>query len=421
MKLTPLRNLFFKDTNHLIDRKRRTSFMTKNTIFTQLTHFISPFKFQKISEKYGNEKYVKKFNGYTHFKILLLTQIKGFSSLRSIEIGLKSRATRLYHMGINIILRRSTLSDANNNRDPKVLQDVFYHVLGKCKPIAPKHKFRFSNEFYSLDATVISLCLTLCKWAKHRKKKSAVKINTVLNHNGYVPDFLTITAAKHHDIKVSKEKYFQKMVPGSIIAMDRGYIDFKWFHSLNENGTFFITRAKKNMNYKVVERRKILKNKGIIKDHVIKLCGFYMKKDYPGKLRLVKYKDVETGKVYEFLTNNFNFSSRTIADCYKERWQIELFFKWVKQHLKIKKFIGNSEHAIQFQIWTALIYYVILSYLKFKGKWNHTLLEISRVMREKIEDRQSIWNLLEMYRERKIKIKGNPLQNELFNPLLTGH
>ena len=395
--------------------------MTKNTIFTQLTHFISPFKFQKISEKYGNEKYIKTFNGYTHFKILLLTQIKAFSSLRSIEIGLKSRASRLYHMGISIVLRRSTLSDANNNRNPKVLQDVFYHVLDKCKPISPKHKFNFSNEFYSLDATVISLCLTLCKWAKHRKKKSAVKINTVLNHSGYVPDFLTITAAKHHDINVSKEEYFKNMVPGSIIAMDRGYIDFKWFHSITDSGLFFITRAKKNMNYEVVERRQKQKNKGVIKDHVIKLCGFYMKKDYPGKLRLVKYKDVETGKVYEYLTNNFKLCSRTIADCYKERWQIELFFKWIKQNLKIKKFIGNSEHAIKFQIWTALIYYVMLSYLKFMGKWSHTLLEISRVMREKIEDRQSIWDLFEMYRKEKTKIKGNPSQIGLFKPLLTGH
>jgi len=168
MKLAPFINLFFKVTKLLIDRKKETNFMTENTIFTQLTHFISPFKSHKFSEKYGNEKYVKKFNGLSHFKILLLVQIKSFSSLRSIEIGLKSRASRLYHMGINIILRRSTLSDANNNRNPKVLQEVFYHVLGKCKPITPKHKFRFSNEFYSLDATVISLCLTLCKWAKHR-------------------------------------------------------------------------------------------------------------------------------------------------------------------------------------------------------------------------------------------------------------
>jgi len=243
----------------------------------------------------------------------------------------------------------------------------------------------------------------------------------VLNHNGYVPDFLTITAAKHHDIKVKSERYFQKMKPGSILAMDRGYIDFEWFHSLDKNGLFFITRAKTNMNYEVVERTKKQKNKGIIKDHIIRLSGFYMKKDYPGESRLVKYKDVETGKVYEFLTNNFKLCARTIADCYKERWQIELFFKWVKQHLKIKKFIGNSERAIQFQIWTALIYYVMLSYLKFKGKWNHTLLEISRVMREKIEDRQSIWDLFEMYREQKMKTKGNPLQIGLLKPVLTGH
>jgi putative transposase len=242
-----------------------------------------------------------------------------------------------------------------------------------------------------------------------------------LNHNGYVPDFITITPAKHHDIKVSKEKYFTKLTPGSIIAMDRGYIDFKWFNSLTKNGIFFISRAKKNMNYKVIERKKVVQGKGVIKDDVIELCGFYMQKDYPEKLRLVKYKDDVTGKVYEYITNNFNLCPRTIADCYKERWQIELFFKWIKQHLKIKKFIGNSENAIQFQIWTALIYYVLLSYLKFKSKWGYSLLEISRVMKERVEDSQSMWDLFEMYVKKKTAKIKKSLQIELFKPILTGH
>lgn len=394
--------------------------MLKNTIFTQLSHFISPFKFQRISREFGNEKYVKKLDGFTHFKILLLTQIKRYSGLRSIEIGLKSRVSRLYHMGISHVVKRSTLSDANNNRNPKALQKIFYHVLGNCRSITPRHKFRFSNDFLSLDATTISLCLNLCKWAKHRKNKSAVKINMVLNHSGYIPDFLTITPAKHHDIKVSKETYFNKLKPGTIIAMDKGYIDFKWFQALTEKGIFFITRAKRNMNYKVIERRKKQKNKGIIKDQVIELCGHYPKKNGPSELRLIKYKDVVTGKIYEYITNNFSLCSRTIADCYKERWQIELFFKWIKQHLKIKKFIGYTDNAIQFQIWTALIYYVILSFLKFKAKWEHTLLDISRVVREKIEENQSIWDLFELPDKIKKKKIRNTGQIELFRPVLTG-
>jgi len=395
--------------------------MTKNTIFAQLTNFISPFKFERISEKYGNEKYVKKFGGFTHFKVLLITQIKRFSGLRSIEIGLKSRMLHLYHMGIQQDIKRSTLSDANNKRDPMVLQEIFFDVLKKCKPIAPKHKFRFSNQFYSLDATVISLCLSLCKWAKHRKKKSAVKINTVLNHNGNVPDFLTITPAKQHDSKVMNESYFTQLSPGSIIAMDKAYIKFKWFFTLTQHNIYFITRAKRNMNFKVVNRQKKLKSKGIIKDNIIRLCGYKQQKDYPETMRLIKYKDVETGKIYEYITNNFDLCARTIADCYKERWQIELFFKWIKQHLKIKKFIGNSENAIQFQIWTAMIYYVILSYLKFKSKWKHTLLDISRVMREKIEESQSIWDLFEMPGKHKKKNITDSSQIELFKPILTGH
>ena len=395
--------------------------MMKNTIFSQLTNFVSPFKFQRISEIYGNEKYVKRFDGFTHLKVLLLSQIKGYTSLRSIEIGLKSRLSKLYHMGIQRDVKRSTLSDANNKRDPKALRDIFFDVLKKCKPIAPKHKFKFSNEFYSLDATVISLCLTLCQWAKHRKRKSAVKINTLLNHKGNIPDFVTITSAKYHDSKVLDERYLTGLTPGSIIAMDKGYIKFKWFYALTCHGIFFITRAKRNMNFKVVKRQKKLKNKGILKDNIIELCGFYQKRDYPKVLRQIKYKDAETGKIYEFLTNNFELSSRTIADCYKERWQIELFFKWIKQHLKVKKFIGNSERAIQFQIWTALIYYVLLSYLKFQSKWKYTLLEISRTLREKTEERLSIWNLFDSSRKFMREKFQNPAQIELFKPILTGH
>lgn len=395
--------------------------MTKNTIFTQLTHFISPFKFQKISQKLGNEKYVKKLDGYSHFKILLLAHIKGFSSLRSIETGLKSRAARLYHLGINLVLKRSTLADANSKRDPLVLQEAFYNILTKCKSVSPKHKFKFSNDFYSLDASVISLSLTLFPWGKHRKHRSAVKINTLLNHSGNIPEFISVTPGSHHEIRATRGKYFPKLPKGSIVAADRGYIDFKWFQKLEDSNAFFITRTKKRFDYKVVSRNKVVPGNGIKKDHVIKLNGVFVKKDYPGKLRLIKYHDAETGKTFEYLTNNFQLSARTIADCYKERWQIEMFFKWIKQNLKIKRFMGNNIRAVQFQIWAAMIYYLMLSYLKFLSKWNYSLLEITRTIREKIEDRIPISALFEIQREQKRKPKLSPDQTELFKPILTGH
>ncbi len=397
--------------------------MNKNTIFSQLSSMISHSRFNSVTNRFGNERYVKKFSSWDHFKTLFIAQIKGFSSLRAIESGLKSRAPKLYRLGIRSFPNRSTLSDANNKRNPDAWKQIFLELLSKCKAVSPKHKFRFKKEFYSLDSTTISLCLKLCEWAKFRTTKAGIKVHTLLNNSGYIPEFIWITSAKMHDSQVTKWYRFHacKLSPGSVIAVDRGFLDFSWFFSLTKKNITFITRSKSNMNFKVIKRRKALKNKGIIKDNIIRLRGFYKSREYPEVLRLIKYKDKESGKIYEYLTNNFDFSARTIADCYKERWQVELFFKWIKQHLKIKRFFGNSQKAIHHQIWVALIYYLIISYVKFSNKWNYTLLEITRFIKEIIEE--SI-PLADIFDKDRWKIKYpiiNPLQFNLFKPVFTGH
>ena len=391
--------------------------MTQNIVFSQITNLISSTKMNGIHRLYGNHKYIKKFSCVDHFKVLIFSQIKGFSSLREIEIGLKTRLKKLFHLGIRSTVKRSTLSDANNKRNPEAFREMFFHLLKQCKSISPKHKFRFKKEFYSLDSTTISLGLKLCEWAKFRRTKSGIKVHTLLNHTGYIPEFISITPAKQHDTCVIQTKFFRNLKPGSILVMDRAYVDFRWLNELTQRSIVFITRAKSNMNFKVIERKSKLKNKGILKDNVIRLKGFYKSKDYPSNIRLIKYKDKESGKVYQYITNDFKLAAKTIAECYKERWQIELFFKWIKQNLKIKKFIGNSEKAIHHQIWAALIYYLIISFIKFKNKWDYSLLHISRVIKELIEESLSLADIFKP----PDKKCNHTSQIELFKPLLTGH
>lgn len=395
--------------------------MTKNTIFAQLTNFISPFKVKRIAEKFGNDKYVKKFTTLEQFKALLFAQIKGFSGLRESIIGLKSRCSRLYHLGFKTVITKSTLSDANNKRDHRAYREMFFHVLTKCKSVIPKHKFNFKKEFYSLDATTIGLCLTLCKWAKFRTTKSGIKIHTFLNHCGYIPEFIWLKPANQHDSVILKDDLHQHVRPNSIIVMDKAYVSFKPLYGLTQKDVTFVTRAKDNMQYKIIERNSKIKSKGIIFDRIVALTGFCKAKDYPEYLRLVKYKDKETGNVYVFMTNNFTLCAKTIANCYKERWQIELFFKWIKQNLKIKKFMGNSENAVYSQIWVALIYYLILSYHKYKNKWSQSLLDTSRVLREIVREIIPIDDIFEFKRKHEDLKFMNPSQTQLFKPILTGH
>lgn len=363
-----------------------------NTIFNQILHLIPRHQFEVIVKKYQSERYVKYFSCWQQLISLLYAQIRGKDSLRDIETSLRTQSSKWYHLGIKDI-KRSTLSDANKNRDWKVYEELFYRILGRCKDITPKHKFRFNNPLYTLDATVVELCLSLYPWARFRKRKGALKIHNLYDHSGCIPAFMVITEGRRHDVKVAKELDLPLMAD-SIVSVDRAYIDYKWLNSLSKSGVYFVTRAKKNINYEIIGQHRVNKKKGLLFDYTIKLKGYYQSRYYPEKLRLVGFYDAETDKKLVFLTNNFLLSAYTITQIYKARWKIEEFYRWIKQNLRIKSFLGTSENAVLTQIWVAMCYYLLLSYIKYQTKYSYTLTEFAIMLKETVFERISLIDLL---------------------------
>ena len=369
--------------------------MIRNTVFSQLMQLICQYRFKKCVDQYEGDKYTKRFSCWQQLIVLLFAQAKGLTSLRDIELSLKSHMKKWYHLGLKTVAK-STLSDANNNRNADIFRDTFYSLLEKCRELSPRHGFRFKNPLYSFDSTLIDVCLSLYPWATYRTKKGAFKVHTLLDHNGYLPSFMVITDGKTHDINVVKDDSygFPSLSPDSILLIDRAYIDYNWLYSLTRSKLFFVIKAKSNMKYTVLGQQKVTKNKGIVSDCLIMLSGVASHENYPDKLRMVTYIDQETGELHVFITNNFKLAARTIADLYKSRWQIEIFFKWIKQNLKIKSFLGTSKNAVMTQIWVAMIYYLLLAFIKFQTKCRHSLHELTRIVGELLLDEVYIIEIL---------------------------
>jgi len=365
-----------------------------NTIFNQLLKMLPRDKFEQDVAREQANRYTKHFTAWNQLLVNLYAQVSGKKSLRDIETGFKMQQNSWYHLGLTNAVR-STISYANGKRPYQIAENTFYHLLRQCKDYAPKHKFRFKNPLYTLDATVIDLCLSMFPWAKFRKRKGALKIHTLLDHQGTIPSFMVVTDAKQHEVKVAKNLFLPVSLD-SIITVDKAYVDFQWLYSLKRQGIYFVTRAKENMNYRVVGQQDVNSSKGLLADEEIMLTGFYTSQKYPEKLRFVKYYDLENDTTYEFLTNNFHLSAYTIAQIYKARWQVELFFKWIKQNLKIKTFLGTSKNAVLTQIWTAMIYYLLLAYVKYQTKYTHSLLHLTRVIKECLFKRADIIDLLNL-------------------------
>jgi hypothetical protein len=355
---------------------------------------------------------VKYFTSWQQFITLLYAQVRSKDSLRDIQTSLKAQSNRWYHIGLQDI-KRSTLADANNRRNYRIYEDCFYGLLQRCKNITPKHKFRFKNPLYTLDATVVDLCLSLFPWAKFRKRKGALKLHYLYDHGGSLPSFLVVTDAKQHEIKVAKEQDIP-LVPDSILSIDKAYIDYNWLYSLNNSGISFVTRAKRNMKYTVTGQHEVNTKKNLLFDRRVVLTNYYQSRYYPEELRLVGFKDPETKKKLVFLTNNFTLSAYTIAQIYKARWHIELFFKWIKQNLKIKSFLGTSRNAVLTQIWVAMCYYLLLSYIKYQTKYSYSLLELSRIFSEMVFERISLIDLLSCKSYNIAKVREPVLQQFLF-------
>ena len=360
-----------------------------NTILNQMLKMFSRHEFQKVVSQTGTEYHARGFSSWNHFVAMLFGQLAGVDSLRGIEAGLATQSKYLYHLGVKPV-HRSTLAYANEHRSHELFKKIFEWMLSQCQPLAPKHKFRFKNPLSSLDATVIDLCLSLYDWAKFRTTKGAVKLHVKLNHAGYLPTFMVMTEGKVHESTVAPSVPLES---GDVVVFDRGYNDFAWFKILVDKCVFFVTRLKKNASYKVIERRPV-QHKDIYSDQIIEFKGFYARRDCPYRLRRIRSKDRETGKIIVILTNNFSWSAKTIALIYKDRWQIELFFKAIKQLLKVKSFVGTSRNALLSQLWVALIAYLLLAYLKFKSKFSWSLYTLCSVLPTNIFSKRNLWDWL---------------------------
>jgi hypothetical protein len=346
-----------------------------NTIFHQMLKLIPRHHFAQMEAEHGTGRKARSFTRWSQLVHLISMQLTARVSLRDGISSLKARVKSLYHLGVKPVAR-STFSDANNQRPASFFEALFGLMYRRCQPLAPKHKFKFKNQLFSLDATVVSLCLSLFPWASFRRAKAGVKLHTLLDHGGYLPAFVAISPAREHEVKKARSLSLPK---GSIVVEDLGYTDYAWYAQLTTQKIFFVTRQKRNARYEVLEHRKVNKKQGLLSDQTIRLTGAKAQQCLV-PLRRIAYRDAATGRRYVFLTNNFKLAAKTIADIYKERWQIEIFFRFIKQNLKIKAFIGNSENAVMTQIYTALIVYLLLCYLKFMCNLNITLQHCIRVL-----------------------------------------
>ena len=363
-----------------------------STIFGQLLTFLPRHKLRNLVGRHDVERYVKKITAWNHLVVLLYAQASSQDSLRSLENSLKVHIRNWHHLGIKSV-SRSSIARVNNTRDPIVFEKLFYEILTDCKQITAVRTFTFDNPLYSLDATVVNLCLSLFNWAKYQSTKGALKIHTVIDNRTALPVVLSITDGKTADINGAKGLTLD-LPEQSILVFDRGYLDFAWWKELDTKGLFFVSRAKTTTQILVNERGITPTDKRILADDMV-WVGDIVKNTYGKLMRYVSYRD-DAGKEFVFLTNNTKLSAVDIALVYKERWQIELFFKWIKQNLKIKTYLGTSQTAVKNQIWVAMIYYLVLSYIKFQTRYPGSLLEFTWVLKSTLLSRRSLIDLLSL-------------------------
>lgn len=361
-------------------------------IFSQLIEFLPIKKFRQCVKRYKGEHRVKSFSCWDQFLCMAFAQLTYRESLRATETCLRVQGKKLYHLGIRGKVSRSTLADANDSRDWRIYQDFAQILIEEARGLYSGDKFSvtLTNTTYALDASVIDLCLSVFPWAKFKSTKAAVKLHTLLDLRGNIPSIIVISCGNLHEVNILDQLSFE---PGAIYIMDRGYLDFLRLYKIHQSLAFFVIRAKKGMKFKRVVSNPVDKSLGIIVDQVIRLSGTGSVTDYPEKLRRIKYVDLETRKRLTFITNNFSLPAKTVADLYKSRWQIELFFKWIKQHLRIKSFFGTSENAVFSQIWIAVSIYVLVAIIKKRLKLEHSLYTILQILSLSIFEKTPIFSL----------------------------
>lgn len=361
------------------------------SIFNQLLQLFPRADFQAAVAQTQAERHARGFTCWQQFVAMLFCQLARAHSLREICGGLASCEQRLGHLGIRVPTR-STLSYANAHRPWTLYRQVFYQLLERCRTVAPGKRLRFKNKLLSLDATVIDLCAELFPWATFRRRKGAVKLHFTLDHDGYLPTLLVITEGKRHEAPIARTQTYE---PGTVLVFDMGYIDFRWFASLTAQGVWFVTRLKENTAYRVVASRPVPQRGAVCADEHIQLTGPLTSKKYPHPLRTVTVRVAETGELLTFLTNHFEFGATTIARIYKDRWQIELFFKALKQNLRVKTFVGTSATALHTQVWTALIALLLLKYLQCRARLGWSLSNLAALLRMNLLVYRDLWAWLE--------------------------
>jgi len=348
-------------------------------VFAQLMDFVPSYEFRQCVERYNGNYKVKSFSCRDQFLCMAFAQLTYRESLRDIEACLRVAKTKLYHMGIRGKVSRNTLAHANETRDWRIYADFAQVLIQTARELYAAEDFglELDRTVYALDATIIDLCLSVFPWAKFRKGKAAVKLHTLLDLRGSIPVVISITHGKIHDVNILDELLIEA---GAVYIMDRAYVDFARLYRIHQSQAFFVTRAKSNFVFKRLYSQPVDKSTGVRVDQTITITGFYTLKGYPDKLRRICYLDAETNKRLVFLTNNFTLPAQVIAQLYKCRWQVELFFKWIKQHLRIKAFYGTTENAVKTQIWIAISVYVLVAIVKKRLKLDRSLYTILQIL-----------------------------------------
>ena len=385
---------------------------TGQTVFSQIMDYLPMYEFRKCVDRYNGNHQVKTFSCMDQFLCMAFAQLTYRESLRDIEACLRSRQEKLYHLGIRGNISRSTIAYANENRDWRIYADFCSLLIHEARILYAHEDFgvELDHTAYALDSTTIDLCLSLFPWATFRKNKAAIKMHTLIDLRGSIPSFIEITDGKVHDVNILDVLIPE---PGSFYIMDRGYLDFERLYVLAQLPSFFVIRAKRNLNVQRIYSHPIDKSTGLKYDQTVMLITPKSLESYPDKLRRVKYFDAETDKLFVFLSNNFLLPALTIAMLYKCRWQIEIFFKWIKQHLRIKSFYGNSENAVKTQIWIAISIYVLVAIVKKRLNLDISLYTILQIFSVTLFEKASLIQLLTNFDSKNCAKNENSTANQL--------
>lgn len=376
-------------------------------VYAQIIEFLPQRIFDKYVKKYDGNKYIKHFACWNQLLCMVFGQLTNRDSLRDLLIAINAHSSKSYHLGFGKNVTLSNLAKANLNRSSKIFEEFAYYLIDIARRNNVSDDFQIKGQIYAFDSTTIDLCLSVFWWAKFRKNKGGIKLHTLFDINTQIPAFVHITPASVHDMNAMDYLIYES---GAYYIFDRGYVDFARLHKITQHSAFFVVRAKSNLQFIRMYSKQCDKSTGIKYDQIGKLSGFYVSKDYPEKLRKIKFYDQETNRIFVFLTNNFDLPAEQVAFLYKNRWQIELFFKWIKQHLKIKAFWGTSENAVRIQIFSAIIAYCLVAIIKTQLKIERSTYEILQVLGISLLDKTPVKELLTNMNINDVK---EPFNNQL--------